>query len=96
MVSNNGTTMRSTVASEELSRSKRAAHQTALLLQEEHFQKVADALGVADDVVADRLGAERGSQFARLLEDRKLTAGSVTIGDPADTQGSRVLQLLQQ
>ena len=51
-----------------------APHQPALLLQDEHLQEIAHALGVADDVVADGLGAEVLPQPAGLLEDGELSS----------------------
>ena len=57
-------------------RAERAAHQAAFLLQQQHFEQVAHRLGVADDVVADGLGAEGRAQLARRLEDREFAPAS--------------------
>ena len=43
-----------------------AVEQAELLLEHEHFQKIADRLGMADDVVADRLRTEGAAQHSRL------------------------------
>lgn len=59
---------------------QRAAQQPGLLQQQGHFQQVADRLGVADDVVAQRLAAEAGQRFARGLEGGELELGLVGVG----------------
>ena len=53
---------------------QRAAHQPALLLQQQHLEQVAGVLGVADDVVAQRLGAVALAHLDGGLEDRQFAA----------------------
>ena len=54
-----------------VARIERAVHHAAFLLQQQHFQKIADGLGVADDVMADRLVAVGLAHRGGLGEDRQ-------------------------
>ena len=50
--------MRSAATLVGVARIQRAAHKAAFLLQQQHFEKIAHRLRMADDVMADRLAAE--------------------------------------
>ena len=72
MVSNSGETISAVVARVV----ERAAQEPGLLLQHQHLEQVADALGVRDDRVAQRLAAVAAQHLGRGLEDRELLQAS--------------------
>ena len=75
---------------------QRAAQQAHLLLQQQHFEQVADGFGVADDVVADRLGAVAGTHAQRSLEDRQFLLRMFRVAGADHAQRARVVQQLHQ
>ena len=69
-----------------------AAQQAGLFLQQQNFQQIAHAFGVADDVVADGLCAKAFAHDPRHRKNRLFGLGMRRIGCALHLQRTRVLQ----
>ena len=75
---------------------ERSGQQSDFLLQQHHFEQVADGLGVADDVVTDGLRAELVAHPPGHFKNGKLVAAVLRINGPHDAQGPGVGQQFHQ
>ena len=96
MVSNRGETISAVVAwSSSVPRSR-----PGFLQQHQHLEQVADAFGVRDDAVAQRLAAEAAQHLGCGLEDRQLVPARLAVRvvalARADAQRPRVVEHAQQ
>ena len=73
-----------------------ARQQAAFLLQQQHFEQVADVLGVRNDVVAHRVAAIAAECLARRLEHRQLALRALAVGVADHAQRPRVVEQGQQ
>ena len=75
---------------------ERPVQQACFFLQEQHFEQVADRLGMADDVVTDGIGSELLSQGARRLEHCQFAFSARRVGRIADPERPWLMQQGQQ
>ena len=71
---------------------QRAAQQAGFFLQQQYFQQIAHAFGVADDVVADGFVAETLAHVTRHFKNRQFALGMFGIRGAAHAQCARVVQ----
>jgi len=80
----------------DVARIERAVHHAAFLLQQQHFQKIADGLRMADDVMADRLVAVGLAHRGGLGENRQFVLDGERIFGVQQPRRPRIRQQPQQ
>jgi hypothetical protein len=75
---------------------QRAAQQADFFLQQQNFQQVTHAFGVADDVVANGLPAKAGQHALRGVKNGQLGHGVRAVVGTGHAQGAGVVQQAQQ